>query len=60
MQLLTGFGAYPLYMKEALDKLAVNVTILRAGSYKSAAEPIERSDMSKFAREANQAYIDDL
>ena len=57
---LTGFGVYPFYMKEALDKLGVNVTILRAGSFKSAAEPLERNEMSKFAREANQTYIDDL
>jgi len=57
---LTGLGVYPLYMKQALTKLGVNVTILRAGSFKGAAEPLERNDMSKFAKEANQSCIEDL
>ena len=37
--MLTGFGSYTSYYKEALDKLKVNMHIFRVGKYKSAVEP---------------------
>jgi protease IV len=58
--MLVGYGSYNLYMKEAIDKLRVNVNIFRVGKYKSAVEPYSRSDMSPEAREESQALFDVL
>ncbi|MBB4212466.1 protease-4 [Rhodothalassium salexigens DSM 2132] len=54
---IPGYAAYPLYQKEALDKLKASVHVFRAGDYKSAVEPFIRNDMSPEAREANEAYL---
>ncbi len=58
--MLTGYGSYNLYMKDAIDKLKVNVNVFRVGKYKSAVEPYSRSDMSPEAREETQALFDVL
>jgi protease IV len=58
--MLAGYSSYNLYMKEALDKLRVNVNVFRVGKYKSAVEPYSRSDMSPEAREESQALFDIL
>ncbi len=57
---LQGFGAYPLYMKSALDKLQVTMHVIRAGVYKDAGEIFIRDDMSEFSRESNQELVDTL
>ena len=57
---LQGFGAYPLYMKSALDKLQVTMHVVRAGVYKDAGEIFVRDDMSEFSRESNQELVDTL
>lgn len=57
---LQGFGAYPLYMKSALDKLQITMHVIRAGVYKDAGEIFIRDDMSEFSRESNQALVDTL
>ena len=57
---LQGFGAYPLYLKSALDKLQVSVHVLKAGIYKDAAETFLRDDMSDESRESTQEVIDFL
>lgn len=57
---LQGFGAYPLYMKSALDKLQVTMHVIRAGVYKDAGEVFIRDDMSEFSRESNQELVDTL
>lgn len=57
---ITGFGMYPLYFKEALDKLKVTQHIFRVGTYKSAVEPFIRSDMSPEAKESNLGWITPL
>jgi protease IV len=58
--MLAGYGSYNLYMKDAIDKLRVNVNVFRVGKYKSAVEPYSRSDMSPEAREESQALFDVL
>ncbi len=58
--MLAGYGSYNLYMKEAIDKLRVNVNVFRVGKYKSAVEPYSRSDMSPEAREESQSLFDVL
>ena len=57
---LRGFGAYPSYFKEALDKLHINVHVFRVGSYKSFVEPFVRNDMSEQAKQNNQLWLDNL
>ncbi|GHF91743.1 signal peptide peptidase SppA [Thalassotalea marina] len=58
--LLDGYGRYQLYFKSALDKLAISQHVFRVGTYKSAVEPYMRDDMSPEAKEANQAWLNDL
>jgi protease IV len=57
---LEGYAAYQVYFKDLLDKLKVNVHVFRVGTYKEAVEPFMRNNMSKEAREANQALVDEL
>lgn len=57
---LPGFGSYPLYLKSALDKLRVSMHVIKAGTYKDAAEIFVRDDMSELSRESNQALVDFL
>ncbi len=57
---LQGFGAYPLYLKAALDKLQVSMHVIKAGIYKNAAETYIRDNMSDESRESTQALIDFL
>ena len=58
--LLDGYGRYQLYYKSALDKLDISQHIFRVGTYKSAVEPYMRDNMSAQAKEANQAWLDEL
>lgn len=58
--LLTGYGTYPLYYREAIEKIKAKVHVFRAGSYKSFGEPYTRDNMSDEAKEANLALITSL
>ncbi|MFW5816046.1 MAG: signal peptide peptidase SppA [Wenzhouxiangella sp.] len=58
--LLTGYGLYRQYYAEGLERLAVDVNLVRVGEYKSAMEPFIRSDMSEQAREASAFLLGDL
>lgn len=58
--LLTGFGFYPLHVKKLLDTLRIDVTVIQAGVYKSAAEPLVRDTMSEETRTATRAWLDSL
>ena len=58
--ILEGYGSYPMYYKEALEKLKINTHVFRVGTYKSAVEPFLRNDMSDEAKEANIAWLSDL
>ncbi|WP_417450721.1 signal peptide peptidase SppA [Kordiimonas sp.] len=58
--LLTGFGSYPTYFKDMLDKIEANVNVFRVGTYKAAVEPFIRNDMSPAAKEANMAFLNSL
>ncbi|WP_163937236.1 signal peptide peptidase SppA [Paraferrimonas sp. SM1919] len=57
---LEGFSRYRMYYKDALDKLKVNAHVFKVGTYKSAIEPYIRNNMSDAAKEANQAWLDQL
>lgn len=57
---LHGFGTYPLYFKEAIDKLKVHYHVFKVGDYKSALEPFTRNSMSEYARSQNAQWLNDL
>lgn len=57
---LRGFSVFRLYVREMLDKLAVNAHVFRVGSYKSAVEPLLRNDMSPEDKEANSLWLNNL
>lgn len=58
--LITGYGSYPTYLKDALEKLKVNVNVFRVGEYKDAIEPFIRNDMSQASREHNLSWLGTL
>lgn len=58
--LLTGYGVYNNYYKDAIDKLGVNVNVFRVGKYKSFVEPYIRNDMSDEARDDALAWSNTL
>ena len=58
--LLTGYGSYRNYFKNALDKLAVNFHVFRVGDYKDFIEPYTRNNMSAASREHNALWLQQL
>lgn len=58
--LLQGYGLYPAYFREGMDKLELDVHVFRVGEYKSAVEPYVRDSMSDEAKEANLEWLSDL
>ncbi|MGD9044611.1 MAG: signal peptide peptidase SppA [Desulfobacterales bacterium] len=58
--MLQGFGLYRKYFKTALDKLKIQFHVFKAGTYKSATEPFLRDSMSRYAKEANLAWLNIL
>lgn len=60
MVLLSGMSSYRNYFADALDRMHVKIHLFRAGSYKSAAEPLVRNDMSAEAREETRNVLDQL
>ncbi|MBE0379061.1 MULTISPECIES: signal peptide peptidase SppA [Pseudoalteromonas] len=54
---IQGFAMYPLYFKDALEKLGITQHIFRVGTFKSAVEPFIRNDMSDAAKEANSVWL---
>ncbi|HVN98900.1 MAG TPA: signal peptide peptidase SppA [Steroidobacteraceae bacterium] len=58
--LLPGYDLYRMYFKDAIDKLAVDVHLVRAGKFKSADEPFVRRDMSDEERQESAAFLQSL
>ena len=58
--LLTGYGFYRQYYAEGLERLGVDVNLIRVGEFKSAMEPFIRTDMSEEDREATEYFLSDL
>jgi len=54
---LHGFGSYPLFFREALEKLRINYHVFRVGTYKSAVEPILRDSMSDESKKQMQGML---
>jgi protease-4 len=57
---VNGIGASQLFLKDALARLGIAFEVVKAGAYKSATEPLVRSESSPEAREALNAVLDDL
>lgn len=55
--LFSGLSAEATFYKKALDKLGVEVQVIRHGSYKSANEPFTREDLSEENREQIEGYV---
>lgn len=58
--LLSGYGQYPFYFKDLLEKIDANVHVFRVGTFKSAVEPYIRNDMSDEAKQANITFLGSL
>tara|TARA_B110000444_G_scaffold136727_1_gene128366 strand:+ start:10121 stop:11983 length:1863 start_codon:yes stop_codon:yes gene_type:complete len=58
--MITGFGSYRNYFKEALDKLNITMNIFRVGQFKSAVEPLMGNSMSSQVRDETGALLNDL
>lgn len=55
--LLEGFASYRSYYRDALDKLGVDVHLIRVGQYKSAGEPYILNQASDAAKEATLFWM---
>lgn len=55
--LLDGYDGYRVFLKDALDRLGVDVHLYRAGKFKSAGETYTRRDMSPEDRQESEAYL---
>jgi protease-4 len=58
--LLEGFANYRSYFKDALDKLGVQVHLIKVGTFKSAAEPYVLNQASDAAKEADLYWMGGL
>jgi protease-4 len=55
--LLYGYDRYRTYLKDALDKLGVDINVFRVGAFKSAVETYTRTSMSPEDREESRTYL---
>jgi len=58
--LLQGYSVNRLYFKDLLDNLLITPHIFKVGTYKSFVEPFTETKMSKYSKEANQHWLDQL
>ena len=56
---LHGLASTPVFFKDALDKLGVEVQIFKVGTYKSAVEPFTQNEMSEANRAQVTSYLND-
>jgi len=57
---IDGYSNYRHFYREGLEKLAVEINLFRAGSYKSAKEPYIRDDMSEESKEDGLKWLGNL
>ena len=56
---LHGLSSTPIFFKDALDKLGIEMQIFKVGTYKSAVEPFTQNEMSDANREQVSSYLND-
>ena len=57
---LHGMSSTPMFFKDALEKLGIEVQVFKVGTYKSAVEPFILTSMSEANREQVSSYLTDL
>lgn len=55
-----GLSASTIFYKNLLDKLGIDVNIVRVGSFKSAVEPYMRMDMSEESKHQTSVFINSI
>lgn len=60
MTMITGLSSQLIFLKDILDKLGVNVQLIRHGKYKSAGEMYIKNSISPENREQNQALVSSI
>jgi len=55
--LIDGYDYYRMFLKDALEKLQLDVNIFRVGKYKSFVEPFTRNDMSAEDRKSSERWL---
>lgn len=60
MTMLTGLSTQVIFLKDILDKLGVNVQLIRHGKYKSAGEMYIRNSISPENRQQNQELVNSI
>lgn len=58
--LLAGLGGTTFFYKETLEKIGLQVDIVKVGKYKSAVEPFTQTEMSPANREQIETYLHSL
>ena len=54
---ITGYEYYRTFLRDAIDKLKVDVNVFRVGKYKAFVEPFIRDDMSDEDRQASERWL---
>src|ERR1700722_3219810 len=57
---LDGFSYYRMFLKDAIEKLNVDVNVFRAGTFKSYTDEFSRSDMAPSEREETSVWLEAL
>lgn len=52
-----GVASQPIFFKDLLDKIGINMQIFKVGTYKSAVEPFTSNSMSEANREQLSSYL---
>ena len=60
MNMFNGISSQLIFLKDALDRLGVNVQLIRHGKYKSAGEMYIRNSSSKENMEQNEAMVNSI
>ena len=60
MNMFTGLSSQMIFLKDALDRLGVNVQLIRHGKYKSAGEMFVRNSSSKENMQQNKEMISSM
>ena len=60
LNLFTGLSSQMIFLKDILDRMGINVQLIRHGKYKSAGEMFVRNSSSKENLEQNEAMVSSL
>lgn len=55
-----GLSSSVMFYKDLLDKLGIDIQVVRVGSFKSAVEPFLRTDMSPESKEQTEVFLNNI